>query len=98
MAGEGTHGRGRAWQESQPLQRTVRILPECILVSIYFNSAPPSQCKALSICFPSDLVLKSVDRSTFHIQEKEVYRISTVNMSQIKYIIHLQIIYKYILI
>ena len=38
---------------------------------------------------------KSVDRSTFHIQEKEVYRTSIVNMSQIKYIIHLQIKYKY---
>ena len=26
------HGRGRAWQERRPLQRTVSILLECILV------------------------------------------------------------------
>ena len=70
MHDRGMHGRGHAWQgrvcmagghawqERQPLQRTVRILLECILLYIYFNSVPPSQCEALSICFPSDLVLR----------------------------------------
>ena len=35
MLGRGCawQGRGRAWQERRPLQRTVRILLECILVS-----------------------------------------------------------------
>ena len=35
MAG-GMHGRGHAWQEGRPLQRTVRILLECILVLAFF--------------------------------------------------------------
>ena len=38
MTGEGgVHGKGggHAWQERQPLQRTVRILLECILVKIF---------------------------------------------------------------
>ena len=34
MAG-GVHGRGCAWQERRPLQRTVRILLECILVNFW---------------------------------------------------------------
>ena len=35
---EGMHVRGRhAWQERRPLQRTVRILLECILVLKYFQ-------------------------------------------------------------
>ena len=29
----GVHGRGSTWQERRPLQRTVRILLECILVA-----------------------------------------------------------------
>ena len=37
----GVHGRGHVWQERQPLQRTVRILLECILVlsndDLYFS-------------------------------------------------------------
>ena len=32
MCGRGMHGRGHAWQERRPLQRTLRILLECILV------------------------------------------------------------------
>ena len=32
MAGGGVCGRGHTWQERRPLQRTVRILLECILV------------------------------------------------------------------
>ena len=39
MRHEGMHGRGRcAWQERRPLQRTVRILLECLLVSVMFFS------------------------------------------------------------
>ena len=30
----GMHGRGHAWQERRPLQRTVRILLKCILVFV----------------------------------------------------------------
>ena len=43
MCGRGMHGRGyawqgaHAWQERQSLQRTVRILLECILVSVNFD-------------------------------------------------------------
>ena len=33
MHGGGVHGRGSTWQERRPLQRTVRILLECILVA-----------------------------------------------------------------
>ena len=37
----GVHGRGHVWQERRPLQRTVRILLECILVlsndDLYFS-------------------------------------------------------------
>ena len=32
MHGRGVHGRGHEWRGRQPLQRTVRILLECILV------------------------------------------------------------------
>ena len=40
---EGMRGRGgHAWQEIQPLQRTVRILLECILVSNCFFFFPRS--------------------------------------------------------
>ena len=38
MHGKGrVHGeKGHAWQERRPLQRTVRILLECILVNLMF--------------------------------------------------------------
>ena len=36
MRGGGMHGGGRAWQEKRPLQWTVRILLECILVETIF--------------------------------------------------------------
>ena len=32
----GVHGQGPVWQERQPLQRTVRMLLECILVFFVF--------------------------------------------------------------
>ena len=49
MYGRGVHGRGhawqrrmngtgRTWQERQPLQRKVRILLECILVALKFET------------------------------------------------------------
>ena len=34
VCGRGMHGRGRVSQERRPLQRTVRILLECILVNL----------------------------------------------------------------
>ena len=34
MFGRGMWGKGHAWQETRPLQRTVRILLECILVKV----------------------------------------------------------------
>ena len=37
----GVHGRRRAWQEIRPLQRTVRILLECILVLLCFSFSNP---------------------------------------------------------
>ena len=42
MAG-GVCGRGLVWQERRPLQRTVRILLECILVSISIALPPAVQ-------------------------------------------------------
>ena len=40
----GVHGRERAWQEIRPLQPTVRILLECILVYCNFRK---TDCAAL---------------------------------------------------
>ena len=36
MHGRGVHGRGHAWQERRPLQQTIHILLECILVFFQF--------------------------------------------------------------
>ena len=45
--GGGMHGRGRARQERRPLQLTVRILLECILV---INSSNQSDSVAEHLC------------------------------------------------
>ena len=37
MVGGGHAWWGHTWQERRPLQQTVRILLECILVEVYFN-------------------------------------------------------------
>ena len=39
MCGGGMHGGGHVWQERWPLQWTVRILLECILVMSLFAEA-----------------------------------------------------------
>ena len=46
----GMHGRGHACQERRPLQRTVRIILECILVLGYFLVVVRSF--SLSLPFP----------------------------------------------
>ena len=43
MAKEVVHSRGHAWQERRPLQRTVRILLECILVEQFQSHVQKQQ-------------------------------------------------------
>ena len=54
--GGGMHGRRRVWQERLPLQRTERILLQCILIylcSLSVKSPPVGVARALSIIFIS---------------------------------------------
>ena len=50
MCSRSMHGGGHAWQERRPLQRTVRILLECILVINVINPLS-SYYTMTSICY-----------------------------------------------